>query len=94
MVMNHIKKHTGVDVDAAAPIDFIDKLNVPVLILAGKGDLYSVPEKTDILYEKCSAPKKELVWFDEGSHSHLRITDEEGYDAAIKNWFEQLNTNA
>ncbi len=94
MVMKQIKKHTGVDVDAAAPIDFIDKLKVPVLILAGKGDLYSVPDKTEILYEKCSAPEKKLVWFDEGSHSHLRIADEEAYDTAIKNWFEQLNTNA
>lgn len=90
MVMKLIKKNTGVDVDAAAPIDFIDKLEVPVLILAGKSDLYSVPDKTRILFEKCSALKKELVWFDEGSHSHLRIADEEAYDKAITDWFARL----
>lgn len=90
MVMNQIKKHTGVDVDAAAPINYIDKLKVPVLILAGKNDLYSVPDKTEILYKKCSSPKKDIVWFEEGSHSHLRIADEEAYDTAIQNWFETL----
>ena len=87
MVMHQIKKHTGVDVDAAAPIDYIDKLEVPVLILAGKNDLYSVPDKTEILFEKCSAPEKKLIWFDEGAHSHLRIANEEAYDKAITDWF-------
>ena len=91
MVMKEIKRHTGVDVDKAAPIDFIDQLEVPVLILAGKNDLYSVPEKTDLLFEKCSAPKKKLVWFDEGGHSHLRIADEDAYDKAITDWFAELD---
>lgn len=90
MVMRQIKMHTGVDVDAAAPILFMDKLTVPTLILAGKNDLYSVPDKTEILFEKCSAPNKKLVWFDEGAHSHLRIADEEAYDSAINEWFSEL----
>ena len=91
MVMNEIKKHTGVDVDKAAPIDFIDQLEVPALILAGRNDLYSVPDKTEVLFEKCSAPGKKLIWFDGGSHSHLRIANEEAYDAAIKDWFLELS---
>lgn len=91
MVMNQIKKHTGVDVDVSAPINYIDKLNLPVLILAGEKDLYSVPANTKILFEKCSSPKKDLVWFSEGGHSHLRITDEEAYDKAIKDWIKELD---
>lgn len=89
MVMNLIKKHTGVDVDAAAPILFIDQLQQPVLFLAGEHDLYSVPEKTKILYEKCASLQKEIVWFNDGSHSHLRIANEQAYDEAIKNWFRK-----
>ena len=91
MVMNEIKRHTGVDVDKAAPINHIDQLDVPVLILAGKNDLFSVPEKTDLLFEKCSSPKKKLVWFEQGGHSHLRIADEEAYDKAITDWFADLD---
>lgn len=91
MVMKEIKKHTGVDVDAAAPILFMDQLKVPVLILAGKQDLYSVPEKTKILFEKCSSPKKDLVWFNEGRHSHLRIANEKAYDEAIIRWFASFS---
>ena len=86
MVMRQIKKHTGVDVDASAPILHIGNLRVPVLILAGKKDLYSVPEKTELLFEKCSSPEKKLVWFENGGHSHLRIADEEAYDTAIIQW--------
>ncbi len=93
MVMRQIKRHTGVDVDKAAPIDFVDKLKVPALVLAGKNDVYSLPDKTVVLFEKLSAPHKELVWFDEGAHSHLRIADEEAYDTAIKNWFSKLALN-
>lgn len=89
MVMNLIKKHTGVDVDKANPIDFIDKLDLPVLILAGRNDVYSVPGETDRLFEKCSGKPKELVWFEKGSHSHLRIADEETYDKSITDWFRK-----
>lgn len=89
MVMSQIRKHTGVDVDESAPINFIDRVKAPTLILAGKKDLYSVPEKAEILFNKCGASEKKLVWFEEGSHSHLRITDEEAYDTAIKTWINQ-----
>lgn len=89
MVMRQIRRHTGVDVDKAAPIDFVDKLEVPVLVLAGKKDLYSVPDKTKILFEKIASPRKDLVWFEEGGHSHLRINDEALYDSVIRSWFQE-----
>ncbi len=89
MVMNLIRKHTGIDVDKANPIDFIDKINIPTLILAGKNDLYSVPGETDRLFEKCAGEPKELIWFGKGSHSHLRIADEEFYDDALTRWLRK-----
>lgn len=89
MVMNQIKKHTGVDVDEAAPILYMDKLFLPVLILAGKKDLYSVPKNTEILFEKCASPDKKLVWFEDGSHSHLRIANKESYDETICSWLSE-----
>ncbi len=91
MVMHEIKKHTGANVDEAAPIRHVGNIKIPTLILSGKQDLYSVPKKTEVLFSACSAPCKKLVWFEEGSHSHLRIANEEAYDKAIADWLSELS---
>ena len=91
MVMNEIRRHTGVDVDEAAPIHYVGKLDVPALILAGKQDRFSVPEKTRLLFNACSSPGKKLVWFEKGAHSHLRIANESAYDQAISDWLKDLS---
>lgn len=83
MVMALIKKHTGTDVDSIRPIDLIDQIKVPVLFIAGRNDFYSKAECTKMLYEKCGAERKEIVWFTEGNHSHLRFANFEEYDKAI-----------
>ena len=83
MVMRNIKKYTGTDVDAIAPILLIDKVTVPVLFLYGEKDIFSLPEKSKLLIEKCGSSEKEVEWFKEGAHSHLRYTNPEQYDAAI-----------
>ena len=83
MVMNKIKKNTGTDVDKVAPIKLIDKVKVPVLFLYGEKDIFSRPDKSKLLIEKCGSEIKEVEWFKEGAHSHLRYTNPEQYDAAI-----------
>ena len=83
MVMRNIKKYTGTDVDAIAPIKLIDKVKIPVLFLYGEKDIFSKPEKSKLLIEKCGSTEKEVEWFKEGAHSHLRYTNPEQYDAAI-----------
>ncbi|MGI6071807.1 MAG: alpha/beta hydrolase [Lachnospiraceae bacterium] len=86
MVMHLIKKHTGTDVSKTRPIDLIDKVKIPFLFLCGEKDPFSLPKRSRELYEKCGAPAKEIVWFKEGNHSHLRIANEETFDAAIINF--------
>ena len=66
------------------PIDVIHKLDRPILMLFSKEDMYSVPEFSQKLYDKVSHDKKELVWFEHGAHSMLRVNDDERYDAAIQ----------
>ena len=51
MVMALVKKHTGTDVDTICPIDRIDRVQVPVLFIAGKNDFYSKAECTKMLLE-------------------------------------------
>ena len=84
MVMKMVKKHTGTDVDAIKPIDLIDKVHVPVLFIAGRNDFYSKADCTVMLYEKCGAPRKEIAWFEDGNHSHLRFAHREEFDNVIR----------
>lgn len=64
------------------PIDCIDELDKPILFLFGKKDIYSVPEMSEKLYNKCKATKQ-IVWFDEGAHSRIKINAIEKYEKAI-----------
>lgn len=71
------------------PIDYIGKLNKPILMLHSKEDTYSTPEFAQQLYDKCGSDKKMIVWFEHGRHSMLRITDTDRYDKAIEKFLEE-----
>lgn len=75
------------------PINVIDQVRTPMLMLHGKQDVFSLPDKAEELYEKCGSAMKELVWFEEGEHSQLRITNEESYDRAIRDFLRRVNAN-
>lgn len=68
------------------PIHVIDHLHKPILMLHSKEDAYSLPDTATELYERCGADRKELVWFETGIHSQLRITDPNRYDGAIEDF--------
>ncbi len=85
------KLHMGVDIKKQAPITHIDKIKVPFLLLCGKKDIYSLPEKCQSLFDKCSSEHKRMVWFDEGAHSHLRINAQEKYDAEIIKFISEIS---
>lgn len=84
------KIHLGIDIKKQSPINYIDKIDVPFLLLCGKQDAYSIPEKCQSLFDKCSSSKKRLVWFEKGAHSHLRINAEEKYDNEIKKFISEI----
>lgn len=88
-VMHKIKKYTGTNVYKIAPIRLMDKVKLPVLFLYGEKDIFSKPEKSKLLIAKCGSEHKEVEWFKEGAHSHLRFANPEQYDAAIKRFSEK-----
>ena len=92
-VMLHILVFSGANVVTDGPIKRIDKLRKPILFLHSREDLYSLPEKAELLYEKCAAPKQ-IVWFDKGAHSRIRINNTEKYDAAIEDFVAGLPAHA
>ena len=89
MVMLLINKHTGTNVYRDKPIRAIKHINhnARILFLYGKKDIFSIPEKSQKLFDACSATDKQLVWFEKGGHSHLRINNTEEYDNAIIKFF-------
>jgi len=85
LVMLYINKYTKTNVYFQKPIKEIQKIkpDIKVLFLYGKKDIFSLPQKSQLLFDKCSSENKKIVWFDKGGHSHLRINNTEKYDNAI-----------
>ncbi len=73
------------------PLDVIDNVSVPLLMLHSKEDLYSTPEYARRLYYKSGSQHKRLVWFEHGKHSMLRITDTELYDNSISEFLADIS---
>ena len=59
-------------------------------MLHSKEDKYSTPEFAQKLYDLSGSIKKEIVWFDHGRHSMLRVTDTEKYDASITRFITEI----
>lgn len=90
MWMKHYTHHSMMK----GPINYIDKLDKPLLMLQSKEDIYSTPENAQKLYDKCNSPVKKLVYFEKGAHSQLRPTDTEKYDREIKEFiFDVFGTS-
>lgn len=85
------KRRFGIDVKKQSPIEVADKFTLPLLLMSGKCDMYSLPAKCKTLFDKCASSQKQLVTFDKGAHSHLRINAVEKYDNTIKNFLEDID---
>lgn len=72
------------------PIDVIIRLNKPILMLQSLQDQYSTADNAKKMFDLCPSEHKELVLFDEGKHSMLRITDTAKYDRAIVCFLDQI----
>lgn len=91
LVMLHINKYTGTNVYRQTPLRAIRKMrpDLRFLFLYGKLDIFSLPEKSQKLFDACASQDKKLVWFDKGGHSHLRINNTQTYDETIIEFFER-----
>ena len=92
MVNVWMKKYTGHSLKYG-PIDVVDKLDKPFLMLHSKEDLYSSPELAVKVHERAGSKHKKLIWFDHGKHSFLRITDTEKYDRSIAEFVAEVYAN-
>lgn len=83
LVMLRIFFATGTNVLRSSPIVAVKKLKTDILFLQSRQDIFSTPEKAQLLFDRCASPNKQLVWFEEGSHSHVRVHNVDAYDDAI-----------
>ncbi len=88
MVMFYIRIAGGANVVTDGPFKRLPSLTLPILFLHSREDLYSLPAEAEKLYAMCPSDK-ELVWFEHGAHSRLRVNDTERYDAAVIRFIEE-----
>lgn len=72
------------------PLNVIQKLDLPILMLHGREDIYSLPSRAEELYALCGSKNKKLVWFPKGGHSQLRYTDTAAYDSAVSDFIARI----
>ncbi len=88
---HRIKKLYGYDIKKDGPLFHMQEIKIPTLMMASKEDIYSLPEKTDLLYSKIpSSTIKKLVFFPHGAHSHLRIVNPSLYDKSVADLVSSL----
>ena len=81
---------SGANVVTDGPVKRIPNMKKPVLFLHSKEDVFSKPEKAEVLYNLCPSENKKLVWFDKGIHSRIRINNTEKYDNEIVDFLKDV----
>lgn len=84
--MGLLYRNIGINIFKNKPIDAIRNVEVPQLMLCGRQDVSSLPIYFDKINEASGSGRKQMVWFDEGAHSHLRIRNLEAYDKAVSDF--------
>jgi esterase/lipase len=90
LFMWFFKLFTKEDAVKNGPIRVIDKLKKPILFIYSKEDIYSLPEKGQLLYDTCQSEKKRLAWFEKGGHSRVRINNQEKYDNTVVEYLQEI----
>lgn len=88
---HRIKRLYGYDIKKDGPIFHMGEIRIPTLMMASEEDIYSLPEKTKLLYSEIpEATPKKLVFFPHGAHSHLRIVNPALYDHSVQEFVDSL----
>ena len=83
------RKYAHADFIGNGPKKQIAKVKVPTLLIYSDLDIFSTPEQAKRLYEKCPAEDKQLYFFHEGRHSHVRFHNLDEYDSLVNTWVNQ-----
>ena len=82
------RMYTGVSVKISNPYKLVQELDIPILFIHTRNDKFSLPDKAQTLFDVCSSKGKKIVWFDKGTHSHIRNNETEKYDSSVKDFLK------
>ena len=71
------------------PMKYIRDIDIPILFIWSVKDLFSLKSKSEELFEACASKDKELCFFPEGRHSHVRSAQAAEYDGAIAKFLQK-----
>ena len=77
---------THCNINTSNPEKYMPKFDLPVLFMWGTKDAYCLPDKSQILFDKCASKNKQLEWFEGAEHSRVRLFDEKRYDKLINDF--------
>lgn len=76
------RHYTHCNASKSNPLKEIKNIKAPVLFIHSKKDIFSLPEKAQLLFDACPT-EKVVKWFEEGKHSHVRFSNQKEYDQTI-----------
>lgn len=71
------------------PIKYMKEIDIPILFIWSVKDIFSLKSNCDELFEACASKHKEICFFPEGRHSHVRATQEAEYDELIAKFLQK-----
>ncbi|MCL2442614.1 MAG: alpha/beta hydrolase [Treponema sp.] len=71
------------------PIKYIKDIDIPILFIWSAKDLFCVKPKCEDLFETCASKYKEIYFFPEGRHSHVRSSQAAEYDKVIEKFLQK-----
>jgi hypothetical protein len=73
----------GVNILKKTPYKHMNELDLPILFIWSKKDIYCTMDKSKELFGACASKNKKLKFFPEGRHSFVRFCNKQGYDKVI-----------
>lgn len=89
-VMLYIRLTSGRSAVFDGPKKRIELMHRPILFIHSREDIFSVPEGTYEMFERCPSEHKQFAWFEHGGHSRVRINNPERYDEVISDYLASL----
>jgi len=71
------------------PFKYMKDIDIPILFIGSAKDFFCRKSKGEELFEACASKHKEVCFFPEGQHSHVRYTQEAEYDELIAKFLQK-----
>jgi fermentation-respiration switch protein FrsA (DUF1100 family) len=89
MLLWSLRLRLGLTPQALRPLELVDQVGCPLLVLAGTADQHATAEQTQALFSRAREPKQ-LVWFEGAAHVDLLRRHAPRYQEATRAFLEGI----